>query len=64
MFYIKRSKGFEGNFPSFAAKDAAMRYIVNNTGVFDTNEIICIINFETQETVFVRMELTVIATVI
>ena len=64
MIYIKREKGFEGNLPSFTTKDAAMKYIVNNTGSFEPNEIIAIVDFISLECAFVKMELTIIAKVL
>ncbi len=59
MILIKREKGFEGNFPSFAGWSAAVSYLEQNTGNFDSNEIIALINFETQEVKFYKMQLTV-----
>lgn len=60
MFYIKRVKGFEGNFPSFTSRNAALDYIEGNTGSFEANEIIAIIEFESQTVTFIKLELTVI----
>jgi hypothetical protein len=60
MFLIKREKGFEGNFPSFTTRNAAIKYIEDNTGAFDSNEIIALIEFETQIVSFVKLELTIV----
>jgi hypothetical protein len=64
MFIIKREKGFEGNFPSFKTFDSAKTYIDNNTGIFNNNEIIALIDFEQNECIFIKLELTITARVL
>ncbi len=64
MFIIKREKGFEGNIPSFSAYDPAINWINDNTGYFDSNEIIALIDFVNNKCHFIKLEATIIARVL
>jgi hypothetical protein len=59
MVYIKRRNGFEGNFPSFTSRNVALKYIEDNTGNFEANEIVAIIDYDNLVTTFVKTELVI-----
>ena len=47
------------HWPSFNTFEAAMQYIENNSGEFDNQEILLIVDFYTLKTRFVRAELKI-----
>ena len=52
------SKGLK-HWPSFNTFEAAMQYIENNSGEFDSHEILLIVDFYTLKIRFVRAELKI-----
>jgi len=63
MIYIKRELGNEFSEP-FKGIGEAMRYIEANTGNYESNEIIALIDFEERECQFVKLETRIVATYI
>lgn len=63
-WHIKRENGHEGNYPYFGSDTAALDWINNNTGYFDNNEVIALIDWEDNQCYFVKLELTIIARVL
>lgn len=61
---VFRNVSYDGNLPTFATFDAAIKWVENNTGYFASNELIALIDFENQKTIFMKLEVTICARVL
>lgn len=55
---------YDGNLPTPTSFDAAIKWVENNTGYFANNELIALIDFENQKTIFMKLEVTLYARVL
>lgn len=53
-----------GGFKTFPSFDAAINWVGDNTGYFANNELIALIDFENQKTIFMKLEVTICARVL
>lgn len=57
VFAESNNASLNYNWPSFKTVEAAIRYIENNSGEFENQEMIAIVDFENMKTRFIRAEL-------
>ena len=57
MIRVFTESNSTNNWPSFTSFDAAMRYVENNSGEFENQEMIAIVDFDKMRPRFIRAEL-------
>ena len=59
MVIIKRRNGLDENFDNFESQRDALNFIKENVGIFNSGEVVALIDYESMECNFVELRLTV-----
>lgn len=61
MYIVKPEYSYNGNFPSFVSVKAFEEWFVQNTGYFEKRENVALVNYDTQECKFYKLNAVITA---